>query len=184
MGLAKKRRDWSALEGKIVPPDGWEDWTPVERQLFCLVRGVTPPLSIRAIADELDLSLAEAVSMIDAREMRTSNPPARVPVGDFLRLIETAAKKILVAMDTAKVQDADLKALGSVFRELINSRALLLGEPTTIVGVDHRRAMNDVVQMMLAEAGRRGIGIVPDPHRPGAVLVRRPVVIDAQGRPG
>lgn len=181
MATGRKRRDWSALSAKIIPPEGFEDWTLVEQRLFMLARGVSPPVSIREMADELELTLGECVEMLDRRDMRNAHPPARVAVGDFLRLIETAAKKILVAMDTAKIADADLRSLGTVFRELINSRALLLGEPTTIVGVDHRKAMNDVVQMMLVEATRRGIGITSDPST-GKLLVRRPATLDVTER--
>lgn len=178
---ARKKRDWEALENRVAIPEGWDDWPQTERQLFLLVRGASPAISIKEMADELDLSLAETVEMIDRREMRTTKPPARVPVGDFLKLIETAAKKVITAMDSRKIEDADLKSLGAVFRDLINTRAVLLNEPTVIVGVDHRRAMNDAVQMVIAEAMRRGMGISTDPH--GSVLVRRPAAIDVQSTP-
>lgn len=181
MAPARKPRDWASLERKAVPPDGWADWTPTEQRLFLLVRAVSPPLTIQAIADELDLSLAEAVSMIDRREMRTSVPAARVPVGDFLKLLETACKRVLVAMDAAKIEQADLKGLSATFRDLMNTRALLLGEPTQIISSDHRRSMADALQVLISEANRRGIAIQTDSQ--GGITVRRPVTIDAQGRP-
>jgi hypothetical protein len=181
MAAARKTRDWKALERKVVPPEGWEDWTPTEKNLFLLVRAVSPPLAIKDIADELDLSLSETVSMLDRREMRTSVPAARVPVGEFLKLLETACKRVLVAMDAAKIEQADLKGLSATFRDLMNTRALLLGEPTQIISSDHRRSMADALQVLVAEATRRGIAIQTDQQ--GGITVRRPVTIDAQGRP-
>ncbi len=175
------RRNWDALEGKIVPPDRWREFTVYERKVFCLLRQ-TPPPSIREIADELDLSGPEVERMIDAKDMRAAEPARRVPVGTFLKLVETAAERVLLAMDQKRVDTANLRDLSTTLRDLINSRALLLGEPTQIIGSDHRRQMNDLVQMMLSEARRRGISFEHDSNT-GQVITRRPVAIDASGRP-
>jgi len=182
MRAGGKKRDWAALEGKLVPPDRWHDFTLNERRIFVLLRGVSPPLAVREIADELDLTAAEVQEMIDRREMRTTKPAARVAVGSMLKLIETAAEKVLQAIDQRRVDGADLKSLSTALRDLINARALLLGEPTQIVGSAHRQQMNDLATMLLAEARRRGISIAQDPAT-GAIVTRRPVTIDAQGRP-
>jgi DNA-binding MarR family transcriptional regulator len=179
---APRSRNWEALEGKLVPPDRWRDFTINERKVFTLLRAVRPPPSVKEIADELDLTLSEVQEMIDRLEMRTARPASRVGVGTFLKLIETAAEKVLLAMDQRRVDDSDLKGLSTTLRDLINSRALLLGEPTQILGSNHRQAMNDVVTMMLAEARRRGLEIGHDPAS-GQMIVRRPVTIDSQGRP-
>jgi len=182
MAAARPRRNWDALEGKLTPPDRWPEFTLHERKVFTLLRGVSPPPSVKDIADELDLTIGEVQEMIDRREMRVTRPAARVPVATFLKLIETAAEKVLLAMDQRRVDQSDLKSLSGALRELINSRALLLGEPTQIVGSDHRRAMNDVVSMLLAEARRRGIEVMHDAAT-GQIVTRRPVTIDSQGRP-
>lgn len=182
MPAAVQKRNWAALEGKIVPPDRWHDFNLNERRIFVLLRGVSPPIAVREIADELDLTVAEVQATIDHREMRTTKPAARVAVSAFLKLIETAAERVLLAIDQRRVEGADLKSLASSLRELINARALLLGEPTQIVGSAHRQQMNDLATMLLAEASRRGISISQDPAT-GALVTRRPVVIDAQGRP-
>jgi len=174
MAAAATRRNWERLEGKIVPPDRWSEFTLAERKVFCLLRGLSDPPSVQEIANELDLTIGEVQEIIDRHEMRAAAPAKRVPVGTFLRLIETAAERVLLAMDKRRVDQADMKSLGSVFRELINARALLLGEPTQIVGSDHRRAMNRVVEDMLLEARRRGIEIGID-QSTGAVVARRPV---------
>lgn len=178
-----RSRNWEALESKVALPDRWGEFGELERKIFLLLRSSPTQSSVKAIADELDLSTPDVQATIDRWQMRTLVPATRVPVGRFLKLIESAAERILLAMDQKRVDGADLKSLGSVFRELINSRALLLGEPTQIVGSDHRRAMNTVVEAMLIEARRRGLEISTDPAT-GAVVTRRPVVIDTEGRPG
>lgn len=178
----RPKRNWDALEGKLVPPETWPQFTLHERKVFTLLRAVSPPPDVNEIADELDLTAREVQAMIDRREMRIAAPARRVAVGTFLKLIETAAERILLALDQRRVDQADLKSLSGALRELINSRALLLGEPTQIVGSAHRAQMNDVVTMLLAEANRRGIQVSRD-EATGALMTRRPVTIDAQGRP-
>lgn len=182
MAPARPRRDWDALEGRIVPPDRWREFTGYERKIFILLKSSTPPPSIKEIADELDLSTVEVQQMIDRREMRTTAAAKRVGVPVFLRLIETAAEKVLLAIDQRRVDASDLKGLTSSLRELINARALLLGEPTQIVGGANRQAVNDVARMLLLEARRRGIEFSTDPAT-GQIVTRRPVTLDTQGRP-
>jgi DNA-binding MarR family transcriptional regulator len=181
-GSARVKRNWDALEGKTVPPDRWREFTLDERKVFVLLRAVSPPPSPREIADELDLTLGEVQEMIDRWEMRTLAPAARVPVTRFLKLIDSAAEQVLLAIDRKRLDGADLKSLTGGLRELINARALLLGEPTQITGSAQRMQLNEAATMVLLEARRRGITIDVDPAT-GALVTRRPVTIDAQGRP-
>lgn len=176
------KRDWSVLEGKLVPPDRWNEFNLYERRVYILLRGVSPPTEPRQIADELDLTVGEVQEMIDRREMRSVREVARVPVPRMLRLVETAMERVLQAFDQRRLDGANLGALGGSLRDLVNARALLLGEPTAIVGSAHREQLNSLATMLLHEARRRGITMGVDPGT-GQVVTRRPIAIDAQGRP-
>lgn len=182
MAPSRKKRDWASLEGNVVPPERWLDFTVNERRTFILLRSVSPPLDAREIADELDLTLGEIQEMIDRREMRTVREAARVQVSRMLKLIETGMEQVLLSIDQRRLAGADLAKLSTALRDLVNARALLLGEPTQIVGSAHRAQLNDLATMLLHEANRRGISIRTDPAT-GQVVTRRPVTIDTHGRP-
>src|SRR5262245_24949874 len=114
---SSSRRDWGALESKLALPDAWEEWSDLDRKIFALLRGQKPQPSTREIADELGLTLGDVQGAIDRREMRSAGPAKRVPVGRMLKLIETAAEKVMVAMDSRRVADADLKSLSATMRD-------------------------------------------------------------------
>lgn len=173
---------WETLAKKVLPPDDWADYSEIERKIFLLIRGVSPPTLVKDISDQLGIPSKDVQESIDRRQMRTAAPSRRVPVARFLKLMETAAERILVSMDEKRVGQADLKSLGAVFRDLMNARALLLGEPTQIIGSAHRQQMNDLVQMILAEARHRGLTIQHDAVS-GVTVTRRPIAIDTTSRP-
>lgn len=182
MAARAAKRDWSALEGKLVPPEGWNGWNTNERRVYILLRGISDPLSALEIANELDLTLGEVQEMIDDREMRTAQEARRVPIPRMLKLIETSMERILLAVDARRLAGADLGKLTAGLRDLVNARALLLGEPTQIVGSAQRAQLNDLATMLLHEARRRGISVQADPAT-GQIVTRRPVTIDTTGRP-
>jgi hypothetical protein len=73
--------------------------------------------------------------------------------------IENKLHLALQYMGPDKMQDANLNTLVKFFGILLDRRQLLKGEPTQIVTNTDRRALNDLLPAILAEAERRGMTV-------------------------
>lgn len=85
-------------------------------------------------------------------------------------------------MEALIPNSGSLKDVSVVFRDLMNVRALILGEPTSIIGTNNRQTVNEVVEMLVREAKRRGIHIGTESSSGNVVLESMTKVIEAQAR--
>ena len=90
-------------------------------------------------------------------EMKALKTPA------LLSLIEEKIGMCLEHMDDYTFANAELRDLAVTFGILAEKRQLLRGEPTQILSVNERTHMNDLLPMIVKEAGRRGMTIDATP---------------------
>ena len=88
-----------------------------------------------------------------------SEVPARVTNEYLVDKIEQVAARVLASIDNYDIATADLKGKTSAVRGFVELRQLLKGEPTEIRGYQDRSKMMANVELLLREAGRRGIPI-------------------------
>ena len=81
----------------------------------------------------------------------------------LLSLIEEKIGMCLEHMDDYTFANAELRDLAVTFGILAEKRQLLRGEPTQILSVNERTHMNDLLPMIVKEAGRRGMTIDATP---------------------
>ena len=85
-------------------------------------------------------------------------------------VVDDRLMRALKYLDDYQMAGASARDLAYVIDRLFNMRQLIRGEPTQIMGHDERRALADLVPLMVAEARRRGITIdgtaVPAPVAP------------------
>ena len=176
--------DWEKLEREVERPDGYDDLTRREKQIYLLRFSTDPPMSTALLAEKLGLSKPQVANTwarvrekccldtlegVTAKENKLAS--GRVTQGEFLHRIEYAAKMVLEHLPL-QIPKGDLRSLSTAFRDLMMMRNLILGEPTQIIGSNNRQTVNEVVEMLVREAKGE-----PDPP------VEPPDICDGCGRP-
>jgi hypothetical protein len=187
--------DWEEIEARVPKPERWEKLSPRERQVYLLRFSVTPPMPGPRVAELLGMKPTRFSPMwagirkktgIDSMEAKAKQvkdvTSGRVPTGEFLVLLEQAARRALRSMDAHRMAKADLKSLAGAVRDIMTMRNLILGEPTQIIGSDSRRKLDEVAALILKETVRRGLAIRNDPNT-GMPLIDGSRIIDVESAP-
>lgn len=187
--------DWEKLEREVDKPEHFPVLTRREKQLYLLRFSTDPPMSTGDLAEKLGMqrnTVAKLWQRVrDKTGLPTLEPAAvhqraistgRVPQGEYLARIDQNARAALERMEALIPNSGSLKDVSVVFRDLMNVRALILGEPTSIIGTNNRQTVNEVVEMLVREAKRRGIHIGTESSSGNVVLESMTKVIEAQAR--
>lgn len=186
--------DWLKLQRETELPDQWETLSRREKQLYLLRFSSDPPLTTAQLAQAMGLQRATVTKVWGRVREKTGLATMEAPVrqaraigsrrvtqGEFLERIERGARLALKQMPKL-IPKGDLKSVSSTFRDLMMMRNLILGEPTVIHGSSDRRQVNEVVELLIREAKRRGIHIGTDSDTGNVVLQNVTHVIEAQAR--
>ena len=82
-----------------------------------------------------------------------------VKTRDLLALVSDRAHRILESIDASDIDEATLRDKATSIGILIDKRQLLSGEPTQILSIPERGKLNDLVEIVVKEARRRGLQI-------------------------
>ncbi len=82
-----------------------------------------------------------------------------VTTGHIVQQLEQKAAMALRYLDDLALSSASAKDLAIVIGILLEKRQLLRGEPTHIISMEERKSVDELAQMMLKEASRRGMFI-------------------------
>ena len=97
------------------------------------------------------------VQRLETRYMPLTKEVERFTTKTILEKIETALPLVLDKLaDPDLINKSTLREVAVTANILVDKRQLLRGEPTQIVSVDERQALNDLAPVFLAEARRRG----------------------------
>ena len=118
----------------------------------------SPAPDIEAIAKKHGLSQAKVrgiQKVLQTSDLALNLELRRVTQGDLLANVDDglirALERVRATVELAPTRDAVYAA-----KELFNMRQLINGEPTTIMNVEDRRALNELLPRALEEAKRRG----------------------------
>ena len=119
-----------------------------------------PEARIADIAAALGLPRATVSGLV--KRMRTryiglQEELYKVHNKDLVSLLDDRLMRMLLYMTDDIIAGASLRDLTFAFDKVLNARQLLKGEPTAIVSVDDRNALNKLVPALMKEAQRRGI---------------------------
>lgn len=183
--------------------DGLEQLTPRERELYDAVMGVTPPRKITVGAAMIGLKgqsghnywnrvrtklgynpIAQwkALNKLPAQRNGKSEQVEslrRVMPETLRRLTEMRLEEALREMK-AKSAEASYAELARAAKDLNMTRAQLAGEPTQILSVDARVKMMGVLQLVNAEAMKRGMVKVQGDTGELTSYKKLPEAIDAE----
>ena len=123
---------------------------------------IDPIASAKQIARQYGVSEMQVKGMM--QRLRTTALAMREELHQVTQkglsdIIDDRLMRALQYLDDYQMAGASARDLAYVIDRLFNMRSLLRGEPTQIMGHDERRALNDLVPLMMAEARRRGVTI-------------------------
>jgi hypothetical protein len=119
-------------------------------------------------AEVAELAAKAGMPEATVRALRTAlqttyNAPAqalrRANNATLLELVDDRVVTFLQHMTDEKIRKASLRDQVYAMDRMFNIRQLLRGEPTQIVSVDDRKALNDLVPLLVKSAQRRGVVI-------------------------
>jgi ABC-type cobalamin/Fe3+-siderophores transport system ATPase subunit len=76
---------------------------------------------------------------------------------DFIMALRARRAQLINAMTPEKMAEAGVRDLAIAIGTLQDKEALLLGEPTSIVGFERKEQINELTAKLLEEAKRRGL---------------------------
>lgn len=128
-----------------------------------IIDRITDPFEkLSRVAEECGLK-PELVKGI-ARRMKTrylgvTEQMRAIKTHDMIVKIDERIGHALTYMDDYVMADANFRDLAMGTAQLIEKRQLLKGEPTQIISVDERKTLNQLLPLLIKEAGRRGVTI-------------------------
>ena len=164
---------------KLTPPIE-KNFDP--KTVATVLDGAADPLAtIEIIAKQAGLDknvTRELILRLKAQYAPVAGALRRVKTSELQELLDDRAYKLLTYLDDNAMQIAaskgDIKALAVAIGVVLEKRQLLRGEPTQILNVEERMAMDKLIPAILREAARRGlsvedrgpiIDITPEPER-------------------
>lgn len=119
-----------------------------------------PAIKIAEVARRTGMSVA-TINGIRAQMSREFVAPMqelrKVTQGRLQALTDDRLDRVLEAVDDNAIRGAGLRDKAYAADRLFNMRQLMRGEPTSILSVDDRRTLNNLLPALLAEAQRRGV---------------------------
>ena len=152
--------------------------SPKQQLIYATRMSTDPPLSAVATAQRLGMTSKTVGSHWSTIRERLARDPLRkwketgsvttggredidrlrdVPVQTLVKLTEMRAEAIIRGITPEKIADASLKELTAGYRELINSRQLLKGEPTQILQVNQRANLKKLFPVVMKQLQARGV---------------------------
>jgi hypothetical protein len=154
--------------------------TPSEARLFALRMATDPPRTAAECGRMVGLSLSHIDKQWKSIRSKLGRDPLiawkqtghlsaggveqferlrMVPTDTLIKLAEMRAEALLRAITPEKLEKATVKDLTSGYRELINSRQLLKGEPTQILQVNQRENLKRLFPVVLKQLRRKGVDV-------------------------
>lgn len=97
------------------------------------------------------------VQRLETRYMPLTKEIEKFTTKTILQKIDKALPQLLDRLgDQTLINESNLRDVSVATNILIDKRQLLRGEPTQILSIDERRALDDLAPVFLAEARRRG----------------------------
>jgi len=135
----------------VAPPGDLAKWGKVVPKR---AKSEARDLLIAAGHDKIMPEMIDRVGLL-AGEM--VDVPKRLDTAVFLGELEKKLWAALAAMDTSVIARASARDLSQMVSMLIERRALLRNEPTSIIRTDNRASLDKVAGLLVQEAKRRGI---------------------------
>jgi len=132
------------------------------RQVATVARevGVRPDMAYK-IAKDLDGELQPLKRKIEA-----------IRLEDLTNRFGTLARDAIDAITPEKIEKASAKDLGVLSGIAVDKWQLLRGQPTSRMEIGDRRQMNELLELLVKEAKRRGVEIDVTPE--GGVTAKKP----------
>lgn len=132
---------------------------PPEKVAEALDRLSDPFKRLEDVATDCGLPKAVIKGLVRRMRVKFGEVTAEmraIKTKDMIVKIDERIHHALTYMDDYIMAEASFRDLAMGTAQLIEKRQLLKGEPTQIVSVEDRRAMTELVPLMLKEAQRRG----------------------------
>lgn len=131
-----------------------------------MILAAHPDISIRRAAKRCGIPERTARNLYE--RLRTEYLPVletlrKYQTKDFLELVEDRLGRALEHLTDDKLKKAEVRDLGVAIGILVEKRQLLRGEPTSILSVEDRRQLSEILPLIFAEARRRGETIELEP---------------------
>ncbi len=179
--------------------------SPAEARLFAMRMATDPPRPISECARMLGLARGTVEKCWKQVRTRLGRDPLiswkekgtlgrgtaeqyerlrTIPVDTLVKLAEMRAEALLRAITPEKLEKATVKELTGGYRELINSRALLKGEPTQILQVNQRENLKRLFPVVLKQLQRKGVDLDGATAQLAArFLPRKPETVEVEAEP-
>ena len=116
--------------------------------------------AFEALLEELGVPPAERQAMLRRLGKKVRGGiPKEIDTKWILGKLDDKLALTLSYIDEFTLGRANARDLGGLLAVLVDRRQLLRGEPTAIATIEDRRALDDIVPILLAEAQRRGVEI-------------------------
>jgi len=130
-----------------------------EKAAEFMILAAHPDISVRRAAERCGIPYGTAKNLYE--RLRTEYLPLletlrKFQTKDFLALIDNRLGLALEHLTDDKLAKAEVRDLAVAIGILTEKRQLLRGEPTSILSVEDRRTLAELVPLLLEEARRRG----------------------------
>ena len=119
-----------------------------------------PTIKVAEVAKRAGMSVA-TINGIRSQMSREFIAPMtelrKVTQARLQGLTDDRLDRVIEAMDDNAIRGAGLRDKAYAADRLFNMRQLMRGEPTSILSVDDRRTLNQLLPALAAEAQRRGV---------------------------
>ena len=122
------------------------------------------------------------IKRVSSQLMDVREEIQEVKISDMLGLFEDRAKKIVDSIDFDDIKGASLKDRAIAAGIFWDKAQVLRGQPTSIMAIDDRRELREVMQDFLKEASRRGFLEVDITPEGGVTIERRNNLNDPDGK--
>lgn len=113
-----------------------------------------------AILEELEIPPSERRGILRRLGKKTDvKIPDKIDTPWLIKELEAKLALALSYVDEHALSRANIRDLASLVALFVDRRQLLRGEPTQIASIEDRRAMNEIMPLLLREAQRRGVTI-------------------------
>lgn len=130
-----------------------------EKAAAFMLLAAHPDISVNGAAKFLGIAHQTAHDLYE--RLRTEYLPEletlrKYTTDEFLALIDNRIGRALEHLTDEKLEKAEVRDLAVAIGILVEKRQLLRGEPTSIISVEDRRRLTDLIPLLVAEAARRG----------------------------